>query len=254
MKRYWVTGASSGIGLEIARQLAARGDIVFASSRGIESLAANIAESNDSSGKIIPLRCDVANASSVDSAIESINAQQNGLDVVILNAGICEYIDVKAPDLDAFERVMQTNFHGLVRCAFAAIPLLQASRGRVVGVISAAAYSGMPRAEAYGSSKAAVAHFLESLRVDMASTGVSVTSVFPGFVETPLSDLNDFPMPMRISAVQASERIIKAVDRGRDEVHFPWIFCALLRLIARLPSPLRTKVFARMVRTDEHSS
>jgi len=252
MKRYWVTGASSGIGLEIVRLLAARGDIVYASSRRVESLITE--QSGDASENIIPLQCDVTDPFSVKSAIESISHQHSGLDVAILNAGICEYIDVNAPEIESFDRVMKTNFHGLVECTFAALPLLRASRGRVVGVISAAAYSGMPRAQAYGSSKAAVAHFLESLRVDIASDGVKVTSVFPGFVETPLSDKNDFPMPMRISATQAAEKIIGAIDRGRDEVHFPWFFCAVLRLIARLPSPLRTRAFASLVRSSESTS
>jgi len=121
----------------------------------------------------------------------------------------------------------------------------------MVGVVSAAAYSGMPRAQAYGSSKAALAHFLESMRVDLASSGITVLSAFPGFVETPLSDKNDFPMPMRVSSEQAANSIIKAIDRERDEIHFPWFFCAALRCIACLPSPLRTRIFSQMVRSEE---
>ncbi len=247
MKRYWITGASSGIGSALARSLADRGDFVFASARSVENLNALAALNPD---RIVALPCDVGDDEQVLAAARQIEAA-GGLDVAILNAGVCEYVDVLRPEIAMFDRVMQTNFIGLVRTAFAALPLLRQSGGTVVGVVSAAAYSGMPRAQAYGSSKAAVAHFLESLRVDVAASGVRVTSAYPGFVETPLSDRNDFPMPMRISSDEAARSIIRSIDRGRDEVHFPWFFCAMLRLIARLPSPLRTRVFSRMVRTEE---
>lgn len=247
MKRYWITGASSGIGSALALALAARGDTVFASARSVDKLDRLVAASPS---KIVALQCDVQDDAQVLAAIRQIEAA-GGLDVAILNAGICEYVDVLQPDIEMFDRVMQTNFIGVVRTAFAALPMLRESRGRIVGVVSAAAYSGMPRAEAYGSSKAAVSHFLEALRVDVAASGVKVTSAFPGFVETPLSDRNDFPMPMRISSDQAASTIVKAIDRETDEVHFPWFFCAILRLIARAPSPLRTWLFSKMVRTDE---
>lgn len=247
MSRIWITGASSGIGEAMAFAFASRGDTVFASARSVDRLSALAARFPKN---IVPVPCDVSRDDDVGAAVRSIETEADALDVAILNAGICEYVDVWRPDIDVFDRVMQTNFLGLVRTTFAALPMLKKSHGRIVGVVSAAAYSGMPRAEAYGASKAAVGHFLEALRVDIAASGVSVTSAFPGFVETPLSDKNDFPMPMRISSDQAAKKILHAIDRGRDEVHFPWFFCAGLRLIASLPSPLRTQIFKSLVRHD----
>jgi len=137
---------------------------------------------------------------------------------------------------------------GTVYCVDAALPLLRAgNRGHLVGMSSTAAYAGLPRAEAYGASKAAVRYLFQSLDVDLASDNVDVSVILPGFVETPLTDKNDFPMPMRISVDEAVVAIIRGLEKRQREIAFPFSFALGLRIAARLPDAIRTRLFAKMV-------
>lgn len=125
------------------------------------------------------------------------------LDTVILNAGTCEYIDAQQFDAALFERVVRINLLANSYCLEIALPLLRAgSRPHLVGVVSSVTYWALPRAEVYGASKVGLRYLLESLRIDLAQDGIDVTLVSPGFVDTPLTEKNDFPMPLRWPAPQ----------------------------------------------------
>jgi len=144
--------------------------------------------------------------------------------------------------------VMHVNFMGTVYCIEGAMPLLRAGNDPyLVGMSSTAAYAGLPRAEAYGASKAAVRYLFQSLDVDLHGKGMDVSVILPGFVETPLTDKNDFPMPMRITVDKAVSHILSGLDRRSREIAFPWVFALALRMLARLPDGLRTRLFSRMV-------
>ncbi|TNC92016.1 MAG: hypothetical protein CSH36_06735 [Thalassolituus sp.] len=119
----------------------------------------------------------------------------------------------------------------------------------MVGVSSSVAMLAMPRAEAYGSSKAAVTHFLESLKADVAALNIDVSVVSPGFVKTPLTDVNDFPMPMRITADEAAVATIKGLERRSWRIHFPKRFTFILWCLGQLPAFLRHRLTRAMSRT-----
>ena len=243
--RIWLTGAGSGIGRALAIQLAAAGHKLAVSGRSVTAL--NEVAANP--GEFLVLPADVTDQNALRTAAATINQLWGGLDCVLLNAGSCEYLNAGQVDAALVRRVMETNFMGLVNTLEAAQPLLKNSAApNLVAISSSAAYAPLPRAEAYGASKAAVSYFMESLRLDLAAQGVGVSLVYPGFVKTPLTDKNDFPMPMLISADQAAEAIIQGMNQGRAVIHTPRFFVALVRRLGRLPFFLRTRLTQRMVR------
>ncbi|MGM0914320.1 MAG: SDR family NAD(P)-dependent oxidoreductase [Pseudomonadota bacterium] len=250
-QRIWLTGATSGIGRALAERLLARGDRVALSGRNAAALDALAADHANA----LALPLDVTDRTAVRDAGGRLEAAFGGLDRVILNAGTCEYLEASAFDVDLVERVFAANFHGAVYCIDAALPLLRRARAEggqplLAATSSAAAYLPLPRAEAYGASKAALSHFLESLRLDLAGEGIDVSVIHPGFVRTPLTDRNDFPMPMRVEVDAAAEAIIKGLDARRLDIHFPRRFTLLVKLAGILPAPLRYRLGRRMTRPE----
>jgi len=245
----WVTGASAGIGRAVVVELVRRGARVIASARNEQALNELARECGGDRVVVLPL--DVANRQANLRAAETIRQQFGGLDIAFLNAGICEYVDVAKFDSSMFERTMQTNFLSMVYGIEAMLPLLRAGRHpQLVGMSSTVAYRGLPRAEAYGASKAAIKHLFESLDLDLIKDGIAVSVVCPGFVRTPLTDRNDFPMPFRIEAEEAACRIVDGIEAKKPEIHFPKRFSLLLKLLSLLPHRLYVMACSRMVRSS----
>ncbi len=242
-RRIWVTGASSGIGRALAVALAQRRNTVIISGRNRERLEATRSECPE---QMMCLPFDVASRDATENAARKIRAELEGLDIAILNAGTCEYVDVRKLDVELIRRVTEINYLGFVYGVGAALPLLRdGNEPYLVGMSSTVAYTGLPTAEAYGSTKAAIRHFLQALRVDLLREGIDVSIICPGFVKTPLTDLNEFPMPMRITSEEAAKRIIRGMQRRSHEIRFPTLFANALRLLAILPSRCRTKILAK---------
>lgn len=247
-QRIWLTGASSGIGLAVAKELLQRGHQLALSARRGEALQA-LAQAYP--GQVLVLTGDLGDAQSVRAIGDAIEQNWGALDCVILNAGTCEYLDARAFDASMVERVLRINLLGAAYCIEAALPLLRRGvRGHLVGVASAATYMPMPRAEAYGASKAGLRYLLEALRIDLASEGIDVTLVNPGFVDTPLTRRNDFPMPMRWPVDRAARHIVQRLDARPLEIAFPAPFIAALRLLSLLPTRLQFAIGRRMARTE----
>lgn len=245
-KRIWLTGASSGIGRSIAEKLAAKGHLLALTARSKEPLQ-EIAERFP--GQILVLPADLTDASEVAVVGQAISKQWGALDWAILNAGTCEYVDVAEFEAAMFGRVMQTNVLGTAHCIEAALPLLRNGvQPRLVGVGSSVTFCPLPRAEAYGASKAAVRYLFQSLELDLALWNIGVTLVSPGFVETPLTENNDFPMPMQVSSEKAADTIISGIEKGKREISFPGPFIAVLKLIGSLPNALRFALTKGMAR------
>lgn len=248
-KRVWVTGASSGIGKALSTALVDAGARVVLSARNRETLDQQAEQLGRKQAFAVPL--DVTSREANRKAVEQIRWLLGGIDLVILNAGNCEYVDVQRFDAALFERQVQVNFLGMVYGIEAALPLLRESETPyLVGVSSMSAYSGLSRAEAYGATKAAIRNLLQSLRVDLRAENIDVSVVCPGFVETPLTDRNDFPMPFKVSAAQAAEAIIKGIARRRTEIHFPRHFGWLVKLYAALPGSWHTRLGQYTVRSN----
>jgi len=248
-RRIWVTGASSGIGRALAIELADRGARLVISGRNRERLEQVAAEC--ASRDVIVATLEVSSREQNLSVCKAIRTSLGALDTVILNAGICEYIDLPEFDAESIRRVMDVNYMGIVYGIEASLPLLRdGDFPYLVGMSSTVAYTGLPRAEAYGASKAAIRYLMQALRVDLIAAGIDVSIICPGFVKTPLTDLNDFPMPMRISDEQAARAIRKGMERRAHEIRFPMFFALMLRMIAAMPSRLRTRLLKPLSRSE----
>lgn len=253
----WLTGAGSGIGRELALQLAQDGYRVYASGRSREALDALAALYPD---RIVALPCDVSDDAAMAAPFAALpqTLQPAQLDLVIAGAGTCEYVDLPALDPALFRRVAAVNYFGVVNTCRAALPLLQAaaaagSRPAIVGLCSMSVYTGFPRAQAYGSAKAAMRYFLDALRCDVGQD-IDVITVYPGFVATPMTAGNDFPMPFCIGAAEAARRIRAALRSRPRNVAFPWQLHWLLRLAAWLPGLWYGVLVPRLSRQQKRKS
>ncbi|HMB16739.1 MAG TPA: SDR family NAD(P)-dependent oxidoreductase, partial [Pelovirga sp.] len=224
--RILITGATSGIGRQLARDYHAAGHEVWALGRSPEALA-ELAQQGLHTGQV-----DLEKREETLAWFAGIEK----LDLAILAAGNCEYVDLPAFDSALVARVMRANVESLAHSIEGALPALRkGQRPHLVGIGSSAAYLPLPRAEAYGASKAAVAYLLDTLRIDLAAEGIRVSHVAPGFVKTPLTDRNDFPMPCLVTAEQASTAIRKGIAGGKKEIHFPRRFTVAMKLLSLLP-------------------
>jgi short-subunit dehydrogenase len=234
-----VTGATSGIGRQLAMDYHNDGHEVWAVGRSEKPLA-ELATEGLHTGRV--------DLTDRQAALDWF-AELESLDLAILNAGTCEYMDLPEFDSALVSRVMRANVESLAISIEGVLPLLRrGNKPHLVGVGSSASYVPLPRAEAYGASKAAVAYMMETLRVDLARENIDVSLVSPGFVKTPLTERNDFPMPMQVSVEQASLAIRRGIAGRHLEIHFPRRFTLLLKTLSLLPRRLWLTVAKRLVR------
>jgi NADP-dependent 3-hydroxy acid dehydrogenase YdfG len=220
-----VTGASRGIGRAVAEALAARGVTVGLAARSTDQLEALAAELP---GTHYPLTCDVALPASVAAAVEEFVAAADGLDLLVANAGIAHYEPVAEQSLEHIEQMTQVNWLGTVYTIKAALPpLLAQRRGHIVVMSSGAGLRAFPGAAAYSATKAAQRMFAEALRHELAGSGVSLTTVYPGEIRTSLHahELSRMPEwyhggPQAATPEALATRIVAAVERDRRHVHY----------------------------------
>lgn len=240
----WITGASTGIGRELALLLAESGVRVAASARGAERLAALAAEHANISAH--PL--DVGKAEEVRAAHARIVAELGSIDLAVLNAGVWDPMGAGNIDAARMAASMAVNYGGIANALEPIVPaMLAARRGHIAICASVAGYRGLPKAVAYAPSKAAAISLAEVLRCELAPRGLSVSVINPGFVETPMTAVNQFPMPFMIKADDAARRILRGLERGRFEIAFPWQLVAILKLMRVLPYPLYFWLVRRQV-------
>ena len=236
--RILITGATSGIGRDLAIKYAQLGHVVIACGRSQDKLDSLTNEQDN----IDPLCFDLLDYENYPDL-----TSDEPLDMVILNAGDCEYIDDPVNfDAKLFERVININ---LISIGYALEAWLKCIKpaGRVVLVSSSAGFLPLPRAEAYGASKAALTYLGRTLAVDLAAHNIHVSIVHPGFVDTPLTERNTFAMPMIISSEQAVQRIISGLEQGKSEVDFPRRFIFIMKCLRFLPKSVWHKLASRMV-------
>ncbi len=187
-----ITGASSGIGAELARQCAAQRARLVLAARDLTRLEAVADECRALGAEALVVRTDVAQEADCKAMIDATIAHYGRLDMLINNAGLgASGLFREITDFSVFERVMRVNFHGSVWCTAYALPHLEQSRGRLVAVSSLTGLTGIPRRTAYGATKHAMAGFFDALRIELEGTGVSVTMIYPGFVVT---DINRYAL------------------------------------------------------------
>jgi NAD(P)-dependent dehydrogenase (short-subunit alcohol dehydrogenase family) len=232
-RRVWVIGASYGIGAALARRLINDGARVAMSARSRDLLDA-IAEGNDALVEVV----DVTDSATVARAAHTILTAWGGIDLVLIVAGTHDEMRADSFDLKRAKRLFDINVNGVLNCLDAVLPTLRRQRrGGVAIVSSVAGYRGLPRALIYGPTKAALINLAESLYLDLAPQGIGVYLINPGFVDTPLTQKNDFKMPALMPADEAARLTLQGIEAGEFEIHFPKRFTNILRLLRTLPYP-----------------
>ena len=228
--RVWLVGASSGIGEATARALAARGARVALTSRRREVLE-KLAGPAD---LVVP--ADVTDRDSLAAAFDQVREAFGAIDLAIVNAGT--HRPVRAWRLDAAdaEALVRVNLVGSINaCALLAPYFAERAAGHLALTASVAGYGGLPTGLVYGATKAALINFAETLYLDLAPKGVAVHLINPGFVKTPLTDLNEFQMPALIGSDEAAREILAGLERGEFEIHFPKRFTRAMKFLRLLP-------------------
>ncbi len=245
-KTAWIIGASQGMGRALALTLAELGVRVAASARDratLEDLSRNQANL-----EAWPL--DVTDQTRIEQVHASILEAYGGLDLAVLNAGIYEPMPGGIGPAEEFARHMQVNYLGLVNSALAILPAMrERGAGQLAIVASVAGYRGLPKAAAYGPTKAALINFAEVMRLEMAGSGVDVRLINPGFVATRLTDKNDFRMPSLITTGQAAEAILSGLRGSAFEISFPRGFVSWMKLARMLPYAWYFPLISRMTRS-----
>lgn len=239
-----ISGASGGLGLALARHYLERGAIVAAFARRGELLQVLAAEFPD---QVYCYALDVRDAPAVQHAANDFIARAGCPDVVVANAGVSTgTLTEYAEDLDAFQQVMDINVLGMVKTFQPFIAAMRATRqGTLVGIASVAGFRGLPGAGAYSASKAAAISYLESLRVELRGSGVKVVTICPGYIETPMTALNPYPMPFMLEADEAARRIARAIERQTTFAVIPWQMGLAGRMLRLLPRWLYDRLFAK---------
>ncbi len=238
-KRVWCTGAGKGLGRSVALKLAERGHHVAISSRTPEDLDAVVKAAAGFSGRVVSFVLDVTDQDAVFLAVDAIEQDLGDLDLVILNAGTHTPVGATSLSIHPFRKLMETNFMGAVHGLAAVLPrFIERGRGHLAVVSSVAGYRGLPTAAAYGASKAALINMCEALKPELDTVGVTISVVNPGFVKTPLTDQNDFPMPFLMDVDDAAEQMVRGLESGRFEITFPKRFTWIMKLLRCLPYSL----------------
>jgi len=229
----WVTGASSGIGAALVRELVARGWTVAASARSEGPLAELEAAFP---GRVAAIPMDVSDRASVAEAAGRVRERLGPVGLVVSNAGIYLPFEGPAFSADLFERTVKVNLIGAAYiCEHVLADFCSRRQGHIHFVSSATGFGGMPTSSAYGATKAGLINMAECLKIELDRHGVGVSVSTPGFVATPAQDTNTFPKPFMISAEHAARRIADAVERGGFETSFPRRFTWMLKAIYALP-------------------
>ncbi|OYY58741.1 MAG: short-chain dehydrogenase [Polynucleobacter sp. 24-46-87] len=243
-QRIWIIGASSGIGEACAKALFQAGAKVALSSRRTERLTA-LAHKQDA--LVLPL--DVTQQEQVASAYQTLLQNWGGLDLMLFVSGV--YTPLRADNLDfeVAQKTIDANLLGPMRAVATVLPeMLKQHSGHIAIVGSVAGYSGLPKALAYGPSKAGIINFCETLYYDLLPQGVSVHMISPGFVATEATAQNDFEMPALITADEAASEILKGIQAGEFDIHFPKRFSGFLKFLRILPYPIYFWIVRRFVK------
>ena len=249
--RVFITGASSGIGQALACHYAKQGAILGLAARRDEQLKALVASlSQDGAKQVSCYALDVADAAALRDAASDFITRAGAPDIVIANAGISSgTLTECADDLEAIRRIFDTNVYGMAATFSPFIAAMrqaatQGRAGRLVGIASVAGIRGLPGAEAYSASKSAVITYLESLRLEMRSSGIKVVTILPGYIKTPMTAVNPYRMPFLLPADEAARRFARVIERGCSYSVIPWQMGIVAKILRLLPNALYDRLFA----------
>lgn len=243
-KNILISGASSGIGQELAKQLAAKGNRLFLMARRQDLLHDLVQQLAPHAQGHRYYLCDVSHRSQVQEVCRRILDETSELDLLILNAGVGGGFDSLHMDVDNMRYQFDVNFWGVVYPLANLLPGMAARRtGQVAVMSSLAGYRGLPRSAPYSASKAALRNLTESLRIDLQQAGITFSLISPGFVKTPMTDLNDFYMPFMMTVDKAGRIIIRGLEKQKTEIHFPYRLSLLVKAARWLPDRWYARLF-----------
>jgi NADP-dependent 3-hydroxy acid dehydrogenase YdfG len=246
-QRIWVIGASSGIGEACAKAFINAGAKVALSSRRAERL--NLLAQSAEPGQALALSLDVTHQEQLIAGYQSIVEAWGGLDLLLFVSGVYTPLRADNFDFEIAQKTIDANLLGPMRAVSIVLPnMLKDHAGHIAIVGSVAGYSGLPKALAYGPSKAGIINFCETLYYDLLPQGVGVHMISPGFVATEATAQNDFEMPALISAEEAAKEILAGLQAGEFDIHFPKRFSGFLKFLRILPYPLYFWVVRRFVK------
>ena len=243
----FITGASTGIGSELARQLAAKGyhlALVARRRQLLEDLASELA----APGRQIKVyQADVVKWDEIKLAVEEAQRDLGPLDLVIANAGVSLDGSVRSFDVARARQVYEVNVIGLMQTIAAALPdMIERRRGHIVGISSLASYFSAPRMYTYCASKMAARAHLDGLRLELIPYGIKVSTVCPGFIKTPMTEKNPFKMPMLMDVDKAVSIIVRDLEKGKEDIAFPRLLYAGVRMMNFLPRTLQKQLLQQI--------
>jgi short-subunit dehydrogenase len=232
-----VTGASSGIGWALAKELARKGVRVGLIARRRDELERLAGEITSQGGSAAFAVADVADREAVREAVREVSAALGEPDLLVANAGVGAPTRIEPEwNMADLEKMFRVNVFGVLYAIEAVLPgMLARGKGHVAAVSSLGAYKGLPGEWGYTSSKAALNNILEGLRIQLRGRGVHVTAICPGFIRTPMTAKNRFKMPWLLEADDAARRIVRALERRASVFNFPWQMSLFMGVVSWLP-------------------
>ncbi len=243
-KHVWITGASSGLGEHVARALAKRGCIVSITARREEQLAAIAADFDH----MFIYPADVTDAEALKLVVAQMEEQHGPVDLTIFGAGASFSSSATELEIGNFAKTLDINVMGVTNALDAVLPHMLARRaGHISWIASVAGYGGLPISPPYGASKAALINMAESMHGKLKQSGVTLSLINPGFVRTPMTDVNTFPMPFLMEPEAAAEKMIAGLRRKKFEITFPWQLVWILKVLNLLPYWLYLPIIRRVI-------
>jgi short-subunit dehydrogenase len=241
-----ITGASSGIGEALAVEFGRRGASIGLLARRAEVLAEVARKVEAAGGRAFAVAVDVRDAGEVRAAAAKVTEHFGRVDVLVANAGIGEITSARKFDIEVVTQVLSVNVLGALNSVAAVLPeMLARGSGQIVGISSLAAFRGFPGSGAYCASKAALSTFFESLRGELRPQNIYVTTIHPGFIDTPMTRGRVRQMPFLQNAERAARQMVDAIEARRRTYAFPWQLATIVRVLKWMPDALYDRMLAR---------
>ena len=232
----WITGGGTGIGRELTKVLVDNGWNVAISGRRVEKL---LEVKNYNKKKILHFKLDIRNQKNCETVIKKIQKSFGQIDLAFLNAAAYNPGHLNFEDLRKIKTVIDVNLMGQINCLKYLLPILKKKKsGHIVFVSSPAGYRGLPNAGIYGVTKSALTFLAESIFIELKKSKIKVQVVHPGFIKTPMTDKNTFPMPFLMSAKKAAKIIYKKLDSNNFDICFPKKLILPMKILKIIPDKL----------------